>query len=108
MAAMETDPRTTMTIFPTLPAPAPADPRARETALRAQATQLEAFLFAELLRVSGTGSPSPAGGGETQFDSFLRTAQAEAVAASGQTGLAESIYRSLAGRGGVPQEQPRS
>lgn len=77
----------------------------RETALRKQAVELEAFLFAELLRVSGTGSPSAAGGGETQFDSFLRQAQAESVAASGQTGLSEAIYRSLAGRG---QEQERS
>ncbi|MCK0168882.1 rod-binding protein [Jannaschia sp. S6380] len=67
----------------------------RQDALRAQATELEAFLFAEMLRVSGTGSPSPSGGGETQFDSFLRQSQAEAVAASGRTGLAEAIYRSL-------------
>ncbi len=81
------------------------EPPGREAALRKQAVELEAFLFAELLRVSNTGSPSPAGGGETQFDSFLRQAQAESVAKSGQTGLAEAIYRSLAGRG---QEQERS
>ncbi len=67
-----------------------------DAALRAQAVELEAFLFAELLRVAGTGMPSPGGGGETQFDSFLRQQQAEAVAASGQTGLAEAIYRSMA------------
>lgn len=90
------------------------DPPDRQAALRAQAVELEAFLFAELLRVSGTGSPSPSGGGETQFDSFLRQAQAESVAASGQTGLAEAIYRSLAGRNGdavfvgAPQEQRSS
>ncbi|CTQ33464.1 hypothetical protein [Jannaschia rubra] len=76
-----------------LPAARPPDPR--EDPLRAQAVELEAFLFAELLRVSGTGSPSPAGGGATQFDSFLRQAQAESVASSGQTGLAETIWRSL-------------
>ena len=68
----------------------------REAALRAQAEQLEAFLFTELLRASGTGAPSPSGGGDTQFDSFLRQAQADAVAQSGQTGLAEAIYRSMA------------
>ncbi|MEM9795883.1 MAG: rod-binding protein [Pseudomonadota bacterium] len=73
-----------------------ATPPTAQAQLREQATKLEAFLFAELLRVSGTGSPSPAGGGETQFDSFLRQAQAEAVAGSGQTGLAEAIYRSMA------------
>ena len=77
------------------PIPSPTPP-SRESALRAQATELEAFLFAELLRVSGTGRPDPAGGGGTQFDSFLRQSQAEAVASSGQTGLAEAIYRSLA------------
>lgn len=71
----------------------------RDVAMRAQAEQLEAFLFAELLRVSGSGAPSPSGGGETQFDSFLRQAQADAVAQSGQTGLAEAIYRSLAKSG---------
>lgn len=71
-------------------------PDTREKALREQAVQLESFLFEELLRVSGTGTPSPGGGGETQFDSFLRRAQAEAVASSWQTGLAESIFRSLA------------
>ncbi|MGB3408321.1 MAG: rod-binding protein [Jannaschia sp.] len=71
------------------------DPAARDRALREQATQLEAFLFAELLRVSGTSTPSAAGGTESQFDSFLKQTQAEAVAGSGQTGLAEAIYRSL-------------
>ena len=74
------------------------DPRPE---LRAQAEALEAFLFAEMLRVSGTGVPSPAGQSESQFDSFLRQAQADAVAASGQTGLAESIYRSMLSRAGL-------
>ena len=78
---------------------APGAPDPREAALRKQAEQLEGLLFAQLLSVSGTGSPSPAGGGETQFDSFLRQAQADAVAQSGQTGLAEAIYRSLSKRG---------
>lgn len=74
------------------PAPlaTPPDP------LRNKAVQLEAFLFEELLRVSGVASPSPSGGGDPQFESFLRRAHAEAVAGSGQTGLTEAIYRALA------------
>lgn len=82
---------------PSAPPPMP-DPRAE---IRAQAQALESFLFAEMLRVSGTGTPSPAGGSESQFDSFLRQAQADAVAASGQTGLSEAIYRSMLGRAGL-------
>ena len=74
------------------------EPSTRDDRLREQATQLEAFLFAELLRVSNTGMSSPTGGGGSQFDSFLRQQQAEAVARSGQTGLAEAIYRALAGQ----------
>lgn len=83
------------TIQPAAPVTAIDPLDRREDALREQARQLEAFLFAELLRVSGTGAPSPSGGGETQFDSFLRQSQAEAVASSGQTGLAEALYRSM-------------
>lgn len=85
-----------MSALPNVPGDSPTPARMREDALRRQAVQLESLLFAELLRVSGTGMPSPAGGEETQFDSFLRQAQAEAVAGSGQTGLAEAIFRSLA------------
>ena len=92
-----TDPISSTTLR-TPPSLGPAATDARETALRKQAEQLESLLFAQLLSVSGTGSPSPAGGGETQFDSFLRQAQADAVSQSGQTGLAEAIYRSLAKR----------
>ncbi|CTQ49528.1 rod-binding protein [Jannaschia donghaensis] len=73
----------------------------RHDALREQAQALEAFLFAEMLRASGTATPSPTGPSESQFDSFLRQAQSEAVAASGQTGLAEAIYRSMLGRAGL-------
>ena len=66
----------------------------RREAMREQAMQLESFLFAELMRVSGTQSPS-SGGPESQFESFLRQTHADAVASSGQTGLAEAIYRSM-------------
>ncbi|SDZ06389.1 Rod binding protein [Jannaschia faecimaris] len=79
------------------PPPLKGDPT---DTLRTQAQALEAFLFAEMLRVSGTGAPSPTGGTESQFDSFLRQAQADSVAASGQTGLAEAIYRSMLSRAG--------
>ena len=85
-----------MDILPIRPPVEASAPDARQAALREQAVQLEAYLFAEMLRVSGTGAPSPTGGGETQFDSFLRQKQGEAVAAGGQTGLAEAIYRALA------------
>jgi len=99
-----------MMIATQLPSVAPqlAPTGRQDDMMREQAKQLEAFLFAELLRVSGTGRPSPGGGKETQFDSFLRQSQAEAVAASGQTGLAEAIYRSLVGqseRNPIGQEQ---
>lgn len=72
--------------------------------LREQARALESFLFAEMLRVSGSGVPSPGGAKDSQFDSLLRQAQGDAVAASGQTGLAEAIYRSMAARVEVPPE----
>lgn len=69
--------------------------------LREQARALESFLFAEMLRVSGSGVPSPGGAKESQFDSFLRQAQGDAVAQSGQTGLSEAIYRAMATRAGL-------
>ena len=83
-------------VIPAVPVDAAA--RAAETrdaALRKQASQLEAFLFAELLRVSGTGRAQSFTGRESQFDSFLRQAQADEVAATGQAGLADAIYGSM-------------
>ncbi len=82
-----------MQIEPTIPTPQ-GRPLANDP-LKAQAVELEAFLFAEMLRVSGTGVPSPTGASDSQFDSFLRREQALAVSRSGQTGLAEAIYRAL-------------
>lgn len=75
---------------------APAD----VAALRRRAGQLEALLFSEMLRASGTGSPRAPGGQESPFEDFLRTTQAEAVAADGRTGLTEAILRSLMRRAG--------
>ncbi|MEM7491221.1 MAG: flagellar biosynthesis protein FlgJ [Pseudomonadota bacterium] len=76
-----------------LPAGGTPSPQ-QDAALRDKAVQLESFLFEEMMRASGTSSPS-AGGGDSQFESFLRRAHAEAVAGSGQTGLGEAIYHSL-------------
>jgi hypothetical protein len=83
------------------PSPGPTAPTAQQAALRDRAEKLESFLFEAVLKASGTGSPGLPGGSDSQFESFLRRAQAEAVAGSGQTGLAEAIYRSLA-RGAAP------
>jgi len=63
-----------------------------------QAQQLEALLFSEMLKASGARPPG-LGAEDSPFEGFLRTAQAEAVASSGQTGLAEAIAASLMRRG---------
>lgn len=79
------------------PRSAPERPPADDP-LWKQAVQLEALLFAQLLDASGVGGlglPGSGDGPERQFDSFLRQAQAEAVAASGTTGLARMIYNDL-------------
>ncbi|UWQ21456.1 rod-binding protein [Jannaschia sp. W003] len=86
--------------------PVPASVR-RAGPLWQQAVKLEAVLFAQMLDSAGVGGLSPPGGGSGagggQFDSFLRQAQAEAVAGSGATGIAEAIYRDIsARRGGAP------
>lgn len=85
------------------PAKAPAGPD-RSDPLWSQAVKLEALLFAQLLDVAGVGGLSAAGesadGPGSRFDSFLREQHAEAVAASGTTGLAEALYRELKGAAG--------
>lgn len=73
----------------------------KQATMREQATQLEGLLFAQLLQVAHIGEPSAVGAGPSEFDSFLRQAQADAVAGSGQTGLAEAIYRSMSRRLGA-------
>lgn len=81
------------------PVQAPRQRDDADLALRAQAQALEALLFQEMMRVSEDGrSAGGLMGGGSQFDSFLREARAQAVANSGTTGLAESIYRALADR----------
>nr|WP_229665986.1 rod-binding protein [Wenxinia marina] len=68
--------------------------------MREAAIRLEATFLSEMLGAAGLGDVPDAfggGAGEAQFASMLRDAQAEALARSGGIGLAESIYRALAG-----------
>ena len=87
----------------TLPAiAAPSAMRAEEeAALRAKAAEFETTFLAEMLGHAGLGEVSGSFGGgigEEQFASFLRQEQAEAMVRAGGIGLAESIFRALAGR----------
>lgn len=86
-----------------LPAPvAPTAARSEdEAALRAKAAEFETAFLAEMLGHAGLGEMSGSFGGgigEEQFSSFLRQEQAEAMVRAGGIGLAESIFRALAGR----------
>lgn len=77
--------------------------RGGPTDLRAAADKLEAAFLSEMLKAARFGEPPPdfgGGLGEDQFTSFLRDAQAEAMVAAGGIGLAERLYRSLAGETG--------
>jgi Rod binding domain-containing protein len=89
----------------TLPLPLPAPPSpavtGEEATLRARAEEFETAFLAEMLGHSGLGAaPEGFGGGigEEQFASFLRQEQAAAMVRAGGIGLAESIFRALAGR----------
>ncbi len=69
--------------------------------LRDAAMQIESLFLAEMLKSAGAGAaPGAFGGGigEEQFSSFLIEAQAREMARAGGIGLAETLYRSLAGR----------
>ena len=84
-----------------VPGPGPATGVPRESALRQAAEKLEAAFLSEMLKASGVGrTPDSFGGGagETQFASYLRQAQAEAMAESGGIGLAEHLFRALTER----------
>ena len=70
-------------------------------ALRAAAQDLEASFIAEMLKQAKFGEARGAfggGAGEEQFASFLRTEHANAIAAQGGFGLAESIFNALVAR----------
>lgn len=78
----------------------PNDPHAQ---LREVAQDLEAAFLAEMLKHAGFGEPrdqdSFGGGiGEEQFSSMLRDQHANAIAARGGLGLADSIFQSLVRR----------
>lgn len=76
------------------------DPKATEAQMREAARALEATFLDEMLKSAGLGAMKGAfsgGIGEEQFASFLRASQADAMVEAGGIGLAEHIFRSLAG-----------
>lgn len=69
--------------------------------LMAAAQKLEAAFLSEMLRAAEVGTSRSAfggGAGEEQFASFLRDAQAEALARQGDFGLAQSLFEALKAR----------
>ncbi|SDX82629.1 Rod binding protein [Citreimonas salinaria] len=83
-----------------LPPPSALSGQTQEQALRAVAEKLEATFLSEMLKSAGLGkTPEGFGGGsgEDQFSSFLREEHANAVAARGGIGLAESLFNALKG-----------
>ena len=73
--------------------------------LRAVATRLEATFLAEMLKHAGLGQARETNGGgigEAQFASFLADAQAQAIAARGGIGLAETLFNALKERAHDP------
>ena len=82
-------------------AAAPPATAERDAALRQAAVKLEARFLSEMLKSSGLdGSQTEFSGGigEEQFRSFLRDAQADAMARTGGVGLAESLFQALKAR----------
>ena len=66
--------------------------------LKEAATALEAQFLQEMLKASGLGEARESfggGAGEEQFASFLRDAQARAIAENGGVGLAEALFNAL-------------
>lgn len=87
-------------MIPPVPLPAPAHLNT-DLVLRRKAIELEGQFLAEMLRHAGVGqTPQSFGGGigEEQMSSFLREAQANAIARRGGIGLAETLFRALKGR----------
>jgi flagellar protein FlgJ len=73
-------------------------PARRDAELREAAVKLEASFLSEMLKAAGLGEASQSFGGgigEDQFASFLREAQAGAMAEAGGVGLADAIFQSL-------------
>ncbi len=91
-----------MNVIPILPAPRPPvdlpDYAQSDTKLWEAAQKLEATFLAEMLKSAGLGASHDAFGsgiGEDQFNSFLREAQAEEMAAAGGIGLAEALFEAI-------------
>ncbi|MDO9527288.1 MAG: rod-binding protein [Gemmobacter sp.] len=73
---------------------------APDAVLRAKAVELESAFIAEMLGHVGLGQMSESfggGAGEDQFSSFLRRAQADAIAKRGGIGLAEHLFNAMKG-----------
>lgn len=81
------------------PVPLPAQSTGNDlSGLRRKAEELETLFLSEMLAHAGLdGSPTEFGGGigEEQFGSFLREAQASAIAKAGGIGLAETLFRAM-------------
>ncbi|MFP4239153.1 MAG: rod-binding protein [Rhodosalinus sp.] len=90
-------PTTILAGSPSPAVPAPSD-TADDAALRDAARRLESAFLAEMLKTAGLGRVPQAfggGAGETQFASYLRHAQARAMADAGGIGLAEQLFHAL-------------
>ena len=84
-------------------AAAPALSQTRLDQIRGVAEELEATFLAEMLKHAGFGDARGAfggGAGEEQFASLLRMEHAQAMAATGGIGLAESLFDALLAREG--------
>lgn len=72
----------------------------RQATLRSKAAALEAAFLSEMLGLAGFGAAREGlggGAGEAQFGSFLRDQQAGLMVKKGGIGLAESLFRAMAG-----------
>ncbi len=89
---------TTDTMIVTAGAPATTRATPQHDALREVAQDLEAAFLAEMLKHAGFGETRDSFGGgvgEEQMTSLLRAEHANALAAQGGIGLAETIFQSL-------------
>jgi len=90
-----------LSVLPAHTPSVPTRPDQTDQALRAKAIELEGAFLAEMLSHAGLGRmPEGFGGGagEEQFSSFLRRAQADAIAARGGIGLAEHLFNAMKAR----------
>ena len=88
---------------PPVARPPPPQPTDATSSLRDAARALEAGFIEEMLKHAGFGESRGAfggGAGEEQFASLLRREHAQALAAQGGVGLAESLFHALAARTG--------